>query len=434
MDEDAKREVAIFRFGVIHDFISGATLDHGEQERLIREKSQRKWVIPHSSKSRITRTTMLRWVKAYRDSNGKLQSLYPRDRSDRGISRGMDEDTTMALLRLRKELPKATVPFLIQEMNRRRLTSPGIKLNLSTVYRFLHRHHLMKPQGLPAPDRRKFEAELPNELWQSDAMHGPRVEVRARMRKTYLLAFLDDHSRLIPHAQFYLSEGISAYLDALEQALSKRGMPRKLYLDNGPAFRSRRLEHVTATLGIALIHSSPYKPQGRGKIERFFRTIRTQFLPGFRGNDLMELNETLELWLNDIYHQRTHSGTGQTPFERFTARMECLRPAPEKLKDHFRIHARRRVARDRTVTLNGRLYEAPVPLIGKRIILLYHENQPEQVEALYKNRSQGFLTPVNLHVNARVKRNKDKGTELKPSHTSRVYTGGKLWDTKKENR
>jgi transposase InsO family protein len=417
MDEDKKQEVAIFRFGVIHDFVSGATLDHGEQERLLREKSQRKWVIPHSTKSRITRTTMLRWIKAYRDSNGKLQSLYPRDRSDRGISRGMDEETQLALLRLRKELPKATAPFLIQEMNRRGLASPGIRLNLSTVYRFLHRHHLMKPQGLPAPDRRKFEAELPNELWQSDAMHGPRVEVKARMRKTYLLAFLDDHSRLIPHAQFYLSEGISAYLDALEQALAKRGLPRKLYLDNGPAFRSRRLEHVTASLGIALIHSSPYKPQGRGKIERFFRTIRSQFLPGFRGNDLMELNEALE-----------------TPFDRFTARMECLRPPPEILKDHFRIQARRRVAKDRTVTLNGRLYEAPVPLISKHITVLYHENQLEQVEALYKNRSHGFLTPVNIHVNARVKRNKNRGTELKPSDTSPIYEGGKLWDTKKEGR
>jgi transposase InsO family protein len=434
MDEDKKQEVAIFRFGVIHDFVSGATLDHGEQERLLREKSRRKWVIPHSTKSRITRTTMLRWIKAYREGNGKLQSLYPRDRSDRGISRGMDEETQLALLRLRKELPKATAPFLIQEMNRRGLASPGIKLNLSTVYRFLHRHHLMKPQGLPAPDRRKFEAELPNELWQSDAMHGPRVEVKARMRKTYLLAFLDDHSRLIPHAQFYLSEGISAYLDALEQALAKRGLPRKLYLDNGPAFRSRRLEHVTASLGIALIHSSPYKPQGRGKIERFFRTIRSQFLPGFKGNDLMELNEALELWINDIYHQRTHSGTGQTPFDRFTARMQCLRPAPEILKDHFRIQARRRVAKDRTVTLNGRLYEAPVPLIAKHITVLYHEHQPEQVEALYKNRSHGFLTPVNIHVNARVKRNKNRGTELKLPDTSPIYEGGKLWDTKKEGR
>ncbi|MEJ2024452.1 MAG: DDE-type integrase/transposase/recombinase, partial [Deltaproteobacteria bacterium] len=264
MDDDAKRDVAIFRFGVIHDFVSGAQLDRGEQERLLREKSLRKWAIPHSRKTRITRTTILRWIKTYRNSNGKLESLYPRDRSDRGQSRGMDEDTALALLHLRKELPRATVPFLIREMTRRRLVSPGIRLNLSTVYRFLHAHNLMKPDLQPVQDRRKFEAELPNDLWQSDCMHGPRVEVNARMRKTYLLAFLDDHSRLVPHAQFYLSEGISAYLAAFEQALAKRGLPRKLYLDNGPAFRSRHLEYVTASLGIALIHSSPYKPQGRG--------------------------------------------------------------------------------------------------------------------------------------------------------------------------
>jgi putative transposase len=433
MEEEAKREVAIFRFGVIHDFISGARLDRGEQEHLLREKSRRKWSIPHSSKTRITRATMLRWIKAYRDGNAKLESLYPRGRSDRGVSRGMDEDTALALLRLRKELPKATAPFLIREMNRRGLASPEVTLNLSTVYRFLHRHQLMKPDWQPAPDRRKFEAELPNELWQSDAMHGPKVEVQGRMRKAYLLAFLDDHSRLVPHAQFYLSEGIVSYLDALEQALAKRGLPRKLYLDNGPAFRSKHLEYVTASLGIALIHSSPYKPQGRGKIERWFRSVRSQFLIGFRGNTLTELNEALELWLNDVYHQRIHSATGQSPFARFTSRMECLRAAPKNLRDHFRIRARRRVARDRTVVLNGRLYEAPVSLIGKHILLLYHENQPEQVEILRNDQSRGFLTLVNLHINARVKRNKDKGTELKPSDTPRIYGGGKLWDIKKED-
>jgi len=433
MDEKAKRDVAIFRFGVIHDFVSGAQLDHGEQERLLREKSQRKWSIPHSSKSRVTRTTILRWTKAYRESNGKLESLYPRDRSDRGISRGMDQDTALALLRLRKEMPKATVPFLVREMRRQRLTSPGVKLSLSTVYRFLHRHNLMKPRVQPAPDRRKFEVELPNELWQSDAMHGPRVETKGRMRKTYLIAFLDDHSRLVPHAQFYLSEGISAYLNAFEQALARRGLPRKLYVDNGPAFRSRRLEYITASLGIALIHSSPYKPQGRGKIERWFRSVRSQFLPGFRGNTLHELNEALDLWLNNVYHQRTHTATGQTPFNRFTSHMECLRPAPQNLKDHFRIQARRRVARDRTVTLNGRLYEAPVSLIGRHIAVLYHENQPHQVEVLYKNRSYGFLSPVNLYINARVKRNKSKGTYLESSPEPQIYKGGKLWDLKKEN-
>lgn len=434
MDDDAKRDVAIFRFGVIHDFVSGAQLDRGDQERLLREKSLRKWSIPHSRKTRITRTTILRWIKTYRDGNGKLESLYPRDRSDRGQSRGMDEDTALALLRLRKELPKATVPFLIREMSRRGLVSPGARLNLSTVYRFLHAHKLMKPDVEPAQDRRKFEAELPNDVWQSDAMHGPRVEVNARMRKTYLLAFLDDHSRLVPHAQFYLSEGISAYLDAFEQALAKRGLPRKLYLDNGPAFRSRHLEYVTASLGIALIHSSPYKPQGRGKIERFFRTIRSQFLPGFKGYTLKDLNEAIDLWLNDVYHQRIHTATGQTPFHRFTSHMECLRAAPKNLRDHFRIHARRRVAKDRTITLNGRLYEAPVALIGKQVILLYHEHQPDQVEVLYKNLSYGFLTTVDLNINARVKRNKNSGTDLAPSHHAPEYRGGKLWTLQKEDR
>lgn len=432
MDEDAKREVAIFRFGVIHDFVSGAQLDHGDQARLLREKSKRKWAIPHSHKSRITRTTILRWIKAYRDSNGKLQSLYPCDRSDRGISRGMDEDTALALLRLRKELPKATAPFLIREMNRRGLSSPGAKLNLSTVYRFLHHHHLMKPAVHPAPDRRKFEAELPNELWQSDAMHGPKLEVQGRMKKTYLLAFLDDHSRLVPHAQFYLSEGISAYLDALEQALAKRGLPRKLYLDNGPAFRSKHLEYIAASLGIALIHSSPYKPQGRGKIERWFRSVRSQFLPGFRGNTLGQLNEALDLWLNDLYHQRTHTATGQSPFARFTSHMECLRTAPVNLRDHFRIPARRKVAKDRTVTLNGRLYEAPVSLIGKHVVLLYHQNQLEKVEVLCKGQSHGCLTPVNLHVNARVRRDKRTGTHLHTAESADIYHGGKLWSVKKD--
>jgi putative transposase len=432
MDEDAKREVAIFRFGVIHDFVSGAQLDHGDQERLLREKSQRKWSIPHSSKSRITRTTILRWIKAYRDSNGNLLSLYPRNRSDRGISRGMDEDTALALMRLRKELPKATVPFLIREMSRRGLASAGIKLNLSTVYRFLHQHNLMKHDVQPAPDRRKFEAELPNELWQSDTMHGPKIEVQGRMKKTYLLAFLDDHSRLIPHAQFYLSEGISAYLNALEQALAKRGLPRKLYLDNGPAFRSKHLEYVTASLGIALIHSSPYKPQGRGKIERWFRSVRSQFLAGFRGNTLDQLNEALDLWLNDLYHQRTHSATGQSPFSRFTSHIECLRTAPGNLKDHFRTRARRRVAKDRTVTLNGKLYEAPVALIGKHVILLYHEDQLETVEVLCKGQSHGFLTPVNLHVNARVRRDKSTGTHLHTAHSDNIYQGGRLWSARKD--
>jgi transposase InsO family protein len=346
----------------------------------------------------------------------------------------MDEETSLALIALRKELPKVTVPFLIEKMNERGLVSPGLDLNLSTLYRFLHHRSLMNHcQGKPE-DRRKFEAEFPNDLWQSDSMHGPKVEVEGRMKKTYLLAFLDDHSRLVPHGQFYLSEGINPYLDALEQALLKRGLPRKLYLDNGPAFRSKHLEHVTASLGIALIHSSPHKPQGRGKIERLFRTIRSQFLPGFKGISLQELNEAFDLWLNDIYHQRKHTSTAQSPFARFTSHMECLRAAPKDLRDYFRKAARRKVAKDRTITLNGRLYEAPVPLIGKQVLLLYHEHHPENVEILWSQKSYGFLIPVNLNVNCRVKRDKKSGMALEIPETKAKYQGGSLWPKAKEGK
>jgi putative transposase len=212
----------------------------------------------------------------------------------------------------------------------------------------------------------------------------------------------------------------------------KRGLPRKLYLDNGPAFRSKHLEYATASLGIALIHARPYKPQGKGKIERFFRTVRMQFLQGFKGGDLQELNEAFDLWLNDIYHQRKHTATGQSPFERFTSRMECLRAAPKDLRDYFRKHARRRVARDRTITLNGKLYEAPVGLIGKHVLLLYHDDQLQRVEITCNHKSYGLLTPLDLHINSRVKRNRNSGTDVEILDKASRYQGGKLWDMGRE--
>ena len=427
MDEEKKKQIATFRFGVIHDLVGGVELEPGEQERLLKEKCDRKWVIPFSDRTSITRSTILRWVKLYKDSGSKLEALANHDRSDSGKSRAIDEETGLALIRLRQEFPRATLGRLIGEMNTRELVSPGVVLTTATVHRFLRSNGLMKAAAQQPEDRRKFEAELPNDLWQSDCMHGPRVEHEGKNRKTYLIAFIDDHSRLVPHAEFYLTESLASYVKALDEALLTRGLPRKIYTDNGSAFRSHHLEHVTASLGIALIHARPYKPEGKGKIERFFRTVRNEFLSGFKGNTLADLNQTLSLWLNDVYNQRIHSSTGQTPFARFTSRMECLRQAPHNLKDHFRKTVRRRVAKDRTVSLDGRIFEAPVSLIGRQVALLYHEQEPERVEIIVGGVSFGMATPVNLHVNCRVKRDKWRNVELEHTEESEKYHSGSLW-------
>ncbi|MBU0698941.1 MAG: DDE-type integrase/transposase/recombinase, partial [Proteobacteria bacterium] len=229
-------------------------------------------------------------------------------------------------------------------------------------------------------------------------------------------------------------EALVNYLDAFENALARRGLPRKLYVDNGAAFRSKHLEYITASLGITLVHSKPYQPQGRGKIERFFLTVRGQMLAGFKGQTLDKLNAAFSLWLNDAYHQRKHGATGQTPLARFTSQMHCLRSAPKNLKDHFRKVVLRRVAKDRTITLNGRLFEGPIPLIGKRVQLLYHESEPESVEVKYQNQTFGMARPVNLNVNCRVKRDKNNNPQIHVANHTAGYRGGKLWSSKRRNK
>lgn len=402
MTLEEKQRVAAFRFSVIGEIVA-SSLEPGEQERLIREKAARKWQIPFSSRTRVSRSTIQRWIRLYRNSGGKIESLYPDDRNDCGSSRAIDDETAQNLIQLRKEMPKAPVFALIEQANRRGLVTAGTRLSKTTVYRFLHRRGLMS-EVMPIPvDRRKFEAEGPNDLWQSDVMHGPHVQHEGKLRKTYLIAFIDDHSRLVPYAAFFFYENIQCFLQALEQAVLTRGLPRKLYVDNGSAFRSHHLDLVTASLGIALIHAAPYTPQGKGKIERFFRTVRSSFLSNVSANSLEELNEAFRAWLSQ-YHQKTHSATGCTPFARFTDKLECIRKAPDNIRDHFRTSARRRVTKDRTVSLNGKLYEVPVALIGRQIDLLFHPQDPTRVEAIFQQQSYGFLRTIDPVVNSRVKR------------------------------
>ena len=423
MTEELQKQVAVFRFGIIHDLVGGTRLERGEQEELVREKCDRKWVIPGSHRTRISRSTILRWMHLYTGSGGKLESLYPQKRSDQGVGRILDDDTCQALLTLRRQMPKLPVPTLLGIMTERKLVTSGITLNLTTAYRLLHSHGLMGKAVPTACDRRKFEAELPNDLWQSDVMHGPHLHYEGKQRKSYLIAFIDDHSRLIPHAQFYPSEALFPFLDAFATAMRKRGLPVKLYVDNGSAFRSRHLEYTCASLGIALIHARPYQPQGKGKIERFFKTVRTQFLPAFTGTTFGEINEAFGQWLEQ-YHGRMHSSTGQSPLSRFTRQMHCLRTAPNNLQDYFRTTVRRRVNKDRSVVVSRRLYEAPVALIGKRVEILYHEDTPETVEIRCQGTSYGLLKQVNLHVNSRVKRDKNGQVELESDNQT---SGGQLW-------
>jgi putative transposase len=423
MEEEKKREMATFRFGVISDLVVAHHLERGERERLIRDKAERQWEIPYSRRTRISSSTIGLWVRHYERGGRKLESLYPQGRADIGQSRVLDEEVAQLLINLKREFPKASVQTLIRSLRERKLIDPWVKISGTTVWRFLKGQGLWDPPQERVKDRRRFEAELPNDLWQSDMMYGPSVQIEGRHRRTFLFTFLDDMSRLVAHAQFYVSEALESYLDALRQALLRRGLPRRLYVDNGPSFRSQHLAQITASLGIALIHSTPYQPEGRGKCERWFRTVREQFLSVWRGEDLDKLNEALRHWLEQRYHQSSHSVTGQSPLERFSSHLECLRPSPPNLEDSFRKRTVRIVAKDRAVALNGRLYEAPIALIGKKVALLYHDHDPARVEVFFEERSYGVMTFLDQRVNFRVRRENHR---IEIQSEPEAIDGGKL--------
>jgi transposase InsO family protein len=413
VEELKRQKIALFRFRVIAPLIGLGRGQRGKKERLLGEITQRRWEIPYSGRSYVGRSTVLEWLRAYQDSGEKLESLYPKGRSDKGRSRSMDEETQRVLINLRRELKHASVPTLLKVARERGLLPVDFKTSPQSIYRLFKREGV--DEEVPRKDRRRFEAELPNDLWQSDCMHGPKVEVEGTMRKCFLFAFIDDHSRLIPHAAFYLRENLSSFMDCFQQALQKRGVPRRLYVDNGPSFRAHQLEHVAACLGIALIHCTPYEAEGKGKIERWIKTTRMRFMPTLPEKlTLQQLNERLWEWIDKDYHLRVHGSTKQKPLDRYLGHIKLIRPAPKNLLDYFRVKITRKVYKDRTVFVLGTVYEAPVALIEKRVALLYHVKDPGRIEIVYNGTSYGFLVPLNPHVNVRLKRSQSKSVQVLP--------------------
>jgi transposase InsO family protein len=359
----------------------------------------------------------------------RLESLYPEDRKDKGRSRVMDEETVAALIHLKKDRMGMSLTVLLKEARIKGILHKKHTASYATLYRLFKKHGVSESDRI-YPDRRRFEAELPHDIWQSDCLHGPRVLHEGKLRKAYLFAFIDDMTRIIPHAEFYLNERIERYIDAFIKALSKRGLPRKLYVDNGPAFSTQILRHATASLGIALIHSKPYQPEGRGKIERFFKTVRMQFLSTIpEGLTLEDLNKRLNGWI-ELYHIVNHGSTKEAPLTRYGNHIHLIREAPKYLMDHFRKRVTRKVDKDRTISLDGKLYEAPVPLIGRTVTLHYHESDPARVELLYGGISYGMLIPLDVHINARVKR-AYQAVEIIPEREFKPderYRGGQLFE------
>lgn len=408
MNEQQREKVALFRFSVIGPLAS-AELAYGELQRLMRELSQHHYSIPFSNRSRISAATIEEWLYAYR-RNG-FEALKPKVRSDKGASRAIRKELADALLAAKKEHPrrglKATLKYLLTQG----VMKPN-ELPLSNGYRFLSKHLPPRPASKTGNEKLRFSHRYPNDCWQSDSMHGPYLTLDGspKARKVYLIAFLDDATRLIVGARFFFAETAANIKSLLRHAVLTYGIPRKLYLDNGRNFCSHDIQIACATMRTALIHTTPYYPEGKGKIERFFGTVRSGFLSALpRVNSLDQLNAAFHTWMHNDYNRSSHSAlNGDTPLDTFLRSAENhIRRLPSHIDpaELFCAKECRLVARDGTFRINNILYEAQEHLIGLKIDVLFDKDDPTHLVKVYDgNVFVHKATPIDYNANAQAKR------------------------------
>jgi transposase InsO family protein len=403
--EDRRTEIALFRYTLILPFLRGEYPPGGKQ-RLREQVASRHYDIPNSSRATVSPSTLARWERLYRRHG--FDGLKPKRRSDRGQSRAISEETLDRAETLKREQPHRSARSIIKILTLDQTNPiPEERIAPRTLRRHLARRDATTAQLLdeqrPKPYRR-FERHHFGDLWQGDAMHGPYLPDPAdpdEERQVFLFAFIDDHSRLVPHAQFYWNEQLPRMEDCLKRAILRYGRPLAIYVDLAKVYTSKHLDTICATLGIQRILGTPYYPEGRGKIERLFEFVQSDFLPELSTSSvttLRQLNESLLAWLEVVYHRKLHSETGQAPLERFRQDpAPATRPAdPEQLRQAFLHRAQRKVRKTATVSFKGNRYTVPAYLRGKRIELRYDPFDLTRLEVWYNDAFLDLAEPEEI--------------------------------------
>ncbi len=409
--EKYRHDTALFRYGVINRVLKPPPGESRTLAQRIRQVASESHDIPGSTRTRVAPQTLRSWLSLY--DQGGFDALIPKTRRDAGRPRRLSVPLIEALVEQKQRHPKISVKDAIANVRQVLALDSAVPIPPSTVNRLFHREGLMHPTRESIQDCRRFSHEYANELWMADVMHGPSVAAPGqRRRKAYLIAIIDDASRLIPYAAFALSENAAAFTGVLKQALLRRSLPAKLYVDNGSTFCSHQLSLACARLNIALIHSRPYKPQGRGKIERWFKTCRGQFIAHLTDADtacVEALNRALHAWVEGEYHRTPHRGIDNlTPLDKWASCALKVQPLPEQidLDDLFLFEVRRKVLKDRTVRLHNRIYETQPELIGRTVTVRFDpQAPPNRPIKIVCDGHPSTARLVDLHVNATVKRN-----------------------------
>lgn len=427
LDEKTRMAVALKRFGLISPILNGQITSITEYcIRVTAEPIE----MPHYGSKSYAPKTIKAWYSVY--TNGGLDALKPKARSDIGLTRVVTPEMEDLILSKMTKYPKAPAT-VIYDM----LIDDGAFLkkdvSLSTVRRFISRNRDSVLADETPKEMLRFSMEHANDLWQTDLMYGPYVAGGdGKKYQTYLLAYIDDATRLITYAGFYLTQDIRSLRNSFSEAVLRRGIPKILYTDNGKIYRCQAFEYLCANIGVTLLHHAVRAASSKGKIERFFRTVRMRFLPRLTKEDLAGLdvlNEKFRLWLEEDYQRKPHEGLGgDAPRDVFLSQSEGLNLVTDlaAFNEKFMICVKRTVKKDATISLGGNLYEADMSLSGMRVEVRYDPDPGDLIRELFLfsgDEPLGIARLIDFTGNAKRRRN---GTPLPAPETGPVHTQAPL--------
>lgn len=396
--------IALFRAQVIGPLVA-QQLFRGELKAGLRRLSKQPFMPPGASRSRTYGvSTLENWY--YRLKRGGLQALSPKQRSDAGHGRALTEEQRDLLCAIRQEYPSASAELIVRTLQADGRLEAG-QVSASTVRRLFRERGLpRRPRDLQSRQRRRWQVERPGHLWHADVCHGQTLRVGERAIPVRIHAILDDASRYIVALMVSSNEREAEMLELLARAVRRFGAPNMLYLDNGATYTGETLRIACARLDIALVHARPYDPEARGKMERFWRTMREGCLDHLGCvASLHDIQVRLFAWLDTHYHRAPHAGLmGQAPGQRWITR-QLTAINEEKLAAALMTTGRRRVRKDGTISVGGMDWEIELGHLAGRLVrierCLLEPNRPP-VLVIEDRRIE--LQPVEPVVNSTRKR------------------------------
>ena len=422
-EDDRRRDVALFRLAVLGELVHQDNPRRGSLKAALVAKAASSWRAPGGKSVQVSAKTIESWLTRYR--SGGFDALHPRPRSDRHRSRSIPDELALLIVDMKRERPQRSAAQIITALVAAGRMARGA-FSVSSAQRLLAQKGLSGPRmELEVPARHRFRASTINEVWQVDAVHGPKLFDPAAGRATTVKVFglIDDRSRLVTYLRGSFHERQEDFLQALFEAVRRRGIPRVLLLDNHGSFIGADVKVVCAQLGIRLVHARPYDGASKGKIERFWQTLRRHVLDELDLDvvqTLDDLNLRLMAWVDGEYNQRPHAGIdGRTPLSVFEEEADSVRFVTDLawVEAQFVVFADRSVRNDATCTLGGRVFEVPQHLRRGSVRLFYGVLRPEKVW-IVDGDTQVFVREVDVVANSRRARvREERATTTPPTNT-----------------